>query len=491
MTRRIPASLAFLALTLAGCSHASLPTAPVADAVIPALPSGTAPVIAAGSIVGATPIATGDMLQAPIGLYQLSVDPVTLTALFKPTMYRAVAETDDLYDLSLENLLAPDSLKVLNVTADADSVLVTYSFTHPFAAPTAIDAPATGKNRADLGFAGRVVLLADVDSPIEHTWFDGAAPVILNPALIRNADGFLNPAGLLSLNGYVANTFPYQALVHEANDGNREGIPTGALGKGNYDKDTGWQRDQFGASNTGWTGYGILHQGQSVTNTIEVDLAALQAGARLDLDVAILAKYVDPRGGSTLAEKKANRLPGATPDTAKFVYREPHGALDLETLRYVGASNDLALNNGTSTTELGFTVVDWDARASETLETDLSLEPLANRVAPGTAGIADLDLCLPGILGDASTVVTWDAATTVHNNDTAIGGDSGVDTGWAGDAIYFLNTLNNVVAANQSRGTYTGVVRATDPEDALPIGDRTALTPDLIPFTVNRPRLQT
>ncbi|MEO7993660.1 MAG: hypothetical protein ABI743_04610, partial [bacterium] len=494
MTRWTPSwtTLAVVALVTVGCSHATpFEVAPSAatPSQSPRLPGATyAP--GGAALLGGT-VVDRDAQQAALAIYTLQLDPATLQASLTPQVVRQGQENDDLYELPLDNLVSPGSFTVLEVKADADSVDVTWQFTHPFKAPADVTAPATAANRADLGISGRVAFLAEVSSATGNTFFQdtpGDLTVILNPSLLQNPDGFVKPAGLLALSGFTANTFPYQALVDERNNGNRIGISNDADVRGNYDAGNGWQREDFGATNDGFTGYGILHQGQAVTRTIRFSLAALQTGQTIALDVAILAKYVDPRGGATLPEKKANRLPGAAADVTKFCYREPHGSLDIEAFRFQGQVGNIAANSGDSA-ELRFTVVDWDARATETAQANLATEITTSRVNIGASGAPAIGVCIPGVIGDPTGVTVW-PSNALKDDDTPIGGDAGQDTGRPGDGLYYSNNIVNFVTG-QTRGIYYGVARAVDPEDASSFPTpRLYLDANLAPLSTNLPRVR-
>ncbi|HYE79585.1 MAG TPA: hypothetical protein VEI97_16480, partial [bacterium] len=462
MPRALSVSLTAIAASTclglaAGCNGAS-PLAPAGDPIA----SPVAPQTHSGAANLGTPLAAGPGLaEAPLALYRLSLDPATLQGSFTPLAARGLQQTDDVFDLSVDNFLQAGSLTISRITANPRTVDITYRFTHPFRAPSDPTAPATAANRADLGIAGRVLFLADVTPGPDNTFFAGADPVILNSRLVTNADGYFAPKALLGLSGFGANTFPYKMLGDETYDpdtGFREGVSNGGDVTGNYDPMVGWQRDTLGPDNAGWTGYGVLHQGQVALNTISVSQEALREGERFDVDVAVLAKYADPRGGATGIEKRANRLPADPPDVSKFVYRMPHGALDVQRVTFLREDGTL-LTNSNSTTRVRFHVEDWDARATETAEDDLANEPMASKVAKLESGVPTLEVSAPGIIGDASAVTIFDPATTLINDDSGFGGDAAADTGVPSDALFYRGTLTNTVTTGQVRGTSIAVVR--------------------------------
>jgi len=303
---------------------------------------------------------------------------------------------------------------------------------------------------------------------------------IANTSLIDNADAYWSPEELLTLTT-AANLFPYQTMIDESGpDGSRDVQSNGGNPTGNFGTD-GWTRSEFGAGNADWTGFGVLHQGQASTRTLQLDRATLEAGNTFTLDVAVVAKYNDPRGGLSGVEKRGNRLPPASPDAQKFAYRMPHGALDVERLTLQSTDGDFVPNTISSQT-LRFQVIDWDARGIETGAAELAEDMDVTTVAVGESGVPSLAVCIPGVLGDATVIDTWDAATLI-DDDTAYGGDAGQDAGHPGDALFFEKLITKNAGSGQSDGDYTGMVRATDVETAIAGGLTIALDGDLAPVT--------
>lgn len=432
----------------------------------------------------------GDSSHTALALFTITVDPAAQLGVAQLKETRTGQQTDDVYELAIGNFITSDTLRVESVETTGHAVELHYSVTHPFKAPTELDSAPSASNRADLAVSGRVAFLIDVEDPAGNRFFSGDGEVIVNTDLVANADGYYSPGGLLNLTGFTANTFPYKVLVDETLDprvGQSDGLPrsNGGSATGNYDPLTGWQRDTLGPRFDGWTGYGVMHHGQTVYNTLTLNRDPLLAGERFAFDAAIIVKYEDPRGGLNANEKRGNRLPPATPDLAKFVYREPHGALDIERIAFEGEGGTF-LTNQVSGNELRFRVVDWDARATTTTFPDLSQDlSSASTVAQGEAGAPTLAVCIPGVLGDASTVVTLTAAA-LTDNDSQVGGDPSADSGVPGDALYYKETISKTVLSGQTAGTYVGLVRAIDVEDGT--SSVLPLQEDLAPVTVNLPR---
>jgi|GEM_PF-1027390 len=485
----VPSLAATFALLALGCGGGSGSQSPLAPATPSANDPLAAPVLpdAISSVqAGLGGVAmNGAISESALAIYTLDIDPVALTATASLKATREAAANDDLYLLSIDSFLKSDSLKVTGIGATADTVDIKYTIEHPFPqASNPTGTPNGSTNRADLGIAGRVLFLTDVASATGNTFFDetgiGGSSVIANTDLVANADAYYTPAGLLSLSG-TANTFPYKTLVDETGTGSRVGVTNGGTPQGNFGAD-GWTRDELTA---GWTGFGVLHQGQVTEGSVALNRSALSAG--FTLDVAVLAKYNDPRGGTTPDQKKANRLPPAAADATLFAYRMPHGALDVEHIAFEGDGGGFWTNMISGST-MDFTVTDFDARATETIETDLALDLAFGTVAIGESGLPSLGVCIPGVLGDATEIDVWDPVTTVVDDDSSIGGDAGMDSGEPGDSLYYSKLVSKGLVGGQTDGTYRGMVRATDVEDALDPGLTIPLDGTLAPLSANLPR---
>ncbi|MEO7993308.1 MAG: hypothetical protein ABI743_02830 [bacterium] len=410
--------------------------------------------------------------ESTLGLLRLTIDPATLSATVADAALRSAQQTDDQYQLDIAKFLAPADFTITGVEGTADTLDIHYTVRHPFAAASQLDFPATAVNREDLSIAGRVLFMADVPTPLGHTFFTGTDQVVANTALCGNPDGYYKPAGLVNTTGFNANTFPFKALVDETLDARttRKGtlLSNNLDMAGNYLSVTGWDRSNISTTNDGWTGYGILHQGQAASNTLSIRRSALGDSA-FSLDVVVLAKYTDPRGGLNSFQKRANRLPPQLADIHKFVYREPHGALDLEKIEFLGATGDYWANV-VSASVLQFHLVDWDARALESSLTNLAEDDNIMRVPQGASGAPTLSVCIPGVLGNDTVVVPMGGAA-LTDDDAMWGGDTIPDTGKPRDPLYYQASLTKLVLAGQTAGTYTGMVRVEDPENLIDTSD--------------------
>lgn len=476
-------ALAALATTLIGCSGGgkgpASPAVHIPDAVdleSSALPGGDAmPGLAGTSVLGG---------------YTWRVDPSANQATVEG--WRAGTQTDDIYHLSVDAFFQARNLRITGISRTATTLDISYEVSHPFNGPVNPTAPATAANRADLGIAARMLFLLDIPAaadPADYTYFGGEA--IANTRLIGNADGFYQPRGLLTNTGGLStNTFPYKLLVDEAAgaEGNRVGIGNGGAGIGNYrPTEGGWQLGtlSFSGQNNGWTGYDVLHQGQAASSVVSLNLAEIGASG-FSFDTAVVAKYLDPRGGTTSTQKRANRLPANPFDVTKFVYRMPLGALDCSLVRSLGESGGLVANSPTSTTTVRFHVRDFDARALETTRPDVSEDTDPTTVHVGSSGVPTVTIDVPGVSNSPATLA-------VADDDTAYGGDAGQDSGIARDPLFFEGTVfNSAGTSGQVNGTMYGLLKIEDPENLIDrSGYEFALDPNLTPLTSNQPAVVT
>ncbi|HYE80314.1 MAG TPA: hypothetical protein VEI97_20245 [bacterium] len=464
---RSPWPVAILAAALAaGCGS---PT--------PLLPADhpTAAVSAAGPLVSTL----GG--HATLGIYTLRIDPDTAATAVE-VAWRQTAATDDIYEFSPGAFMPAPVLRVDAVDITPTTVDLRYRVRHPFAAPADPAAPASASNRADLGIAGRLLFLGDVPSADGFTFF---GDIVTNHALVWNADGYLEPRGMLEFPGYTANTFPYKLLVDETlnprtSTATSNPISNGGVMTGNYLPGIGWQRGNLGQNRDAWTGFGVLHQGQEASNMVALNRLALGAGP-VELKVALIAKYTDPRGGATGFEKRLHRLPPETPDIGAYVYRQPHGALDIDRIRNVNSTGVFVANTVSSAT-VRFRVIDWDARAPETTLPDLAQEPDPMKVAIGESGTPSLAISIPGITGGPDSII--ELVDDPDDDDSAWAGDTDQDTGYPGDGLFYEEQVTKEAGTGQGMGIFVGLVRATDPEASLTGRDwYRALGEDLVPVT--------
>ncbi|MEO7992835.1 MAG: hypothetical protein ABI743_00420 [bacterium] len=469
--------LGLLALSALGC-HSGGGTLVTPDGAGAGLPPLTVPGIHLGA-----PQQQGDNTQSAVGIYTIDVDPVQMTANAHLKESRAASANDDLYELDISQFLRTESFVIAGIIPKPTTLEIYYIFKHPFQAPTnPLGTPNGTTNRADLGISGMVLFPVDVPSATGNTYFGSG---IANTSLIANADAYWYPGGLVATTG-IANTFPYKVLVDETvlGNGSRIGIPNNGDPRGNYGAD-GWTYAEFGPSNTSWTGYGVLHQGQATGGMVALNRTAI-AGSSFSMDAVIIAKYNDPRGGDSAPVRKSHRLPPETPDNHAFAYRMPHGSLDVEKIQFMGETGGF-IPNIISASTLRFRVTDWDARATETAMTELFLETDGSLVDIGESGLPSLAVCIPGVTGNDSSFVTIPPAAVTDNDVGYSGGDATQDSGRPGDALFYSASVTKTIQSGQSQGIFTGMVQAKDPEITLVPGLVTVLDSALAPLSSNLP----
>lgn len=416
--------------------------------------------------------------------WRLTIDATADAATLEPGRTSAAAGGMS-FLLALDQVMPLASVVLNRVARQGEELHLTYTVRHPFPPPDLTKAPGA-KNRADLGFAARCVFGLDVTAAIpgQTSFFDG--DVILEPAIIRNADGYIQPGSAIPFGPRTATAFPFQTLIDERGTGNRLNLSNAGKATGNYQPSVGgWQRHNLGTGDQiRWTGYGFLHQGQAAQKTLIIDRAALLArGGAAQLDLHLLAKYTDPRGGTGLAEKLANRIPPTLSKPDQFAYRLPYAALDVEGAGVAAAGPGLLPNDPASNGPLVIRVTDWDARASESMAESFFEESDLTKVPAGTAGPPAVRVHLPSLMPAPVTL-------TLLDDDSPWGGDAAADTGHPGDELAYHATITNTLGTGttQEAGYYLGVAEITDPEFGL---DRRAwelpLHPDLTPLAEAMP----
>lgn len=436
--------LALAALTgalvlLSACGrHAAAPTSP--DTTASATSSVPSYVMRSGG-------------QSLVGMFHLELDPSTMTPTVTPIVGRttqAQPPQNFVFDLDIANFLNKESFNVTGLETDIDgNLVVSFTHAHPFGAPNFAN-QISGTNRADLGYTGQLLLLADSTS---EAFFAGGTT--LDPTMIVAPDGYMNPTDLLSATGLTNNTFPYVLLADDGED-NRVGVTNGGTPSGSYDiPGGGWQRSNIGGTNDGWTGFDYIHGGQTIANSFTVSKGALANG--LSLDVAILIKYVDPRGQTG----KTRRFPPEPADVSAFAYRLPYASLDVSKMVADQGSYSVGTTIG-SLTGIQVDMRDWDAGATEAASADLGAETDVSLIEPGASGTPVLELDAPALSSTASTLL------------------AGSGTGLPGDEIAFAGSITNALGT-AADGIYYACLRATDPSDAIDdSGYHFGVDPDLI-----------
>lgn len=377
---------------------------------------------------------TPDSLLIP---FDLTLNLETLSADITPRPERGAAAQGFMYGLDIANFMTREHLRVagLSFTPTGD-VRITFRHAHPFPAVNTAQ-PAVGLNRADLGYTGRLLILAD--GPTE-TFFSGVAR--LDPSLVIDPDGYVNPGDLLAQTGFTANTFPYMLLVDELKD-NRPGISNMGVMSGSYNPaQGGWQQSNLGPNRTGWTGFDYLHGGQACVNSFVLRRSRVTGGP-INIPLAVLIKYTDPKGVGV----GSKRIPPATPEVTRFAYRLPHAALDCS--RISGMNTPLIGNTAGSSAGVQFRIRDWDAQAVQAGDTDLSDEANVSLILPGTNSFPTVEISAPAFTNVPVTILP-----------------GGANTGVPGDELTYVGSVTNALGTAPG-GPANALIRATDRDDGV------------------------
>ncbi|MEO7993762.1 MAG: hypothetical protein ABI743_05125, partial [bacterium] len=258
--------LACLAAISLGCHQGMEPTAPAVEALA-VTPNQSPALFQRGESVS--------------GLFAVQVDPACLSATITTADSRnAQAQPPQAlsYDIDISKFVKSPNLLVRRVSQDPDNhdLILTIEFRHPFQAPN-FAGSISAKNRADLGFTGRLLILADQNR--QSLAVPGEGTYRFDPTYVVNPDGYCAVVDLLRQSGITSNLLPYRLLADEALD-DRAGVSNGGVMTGNYNAATGgWQQANAGTGSNGWTGYDYIHGGQVVDTTLVLNFAALASTA--------------------------------------------------------------------------------------------------------------------------------------------------------------------------------------------------------------------
>lgn len=418
--RWLPVS-AVLAL-LAGCSSSSGVTSPTpANSDLSSSPPSQSGALEYNLVSGS---------QSLVGAYDVSIDLSTLAVTTTPVAARSGATSPPqgfIYDLDIENFLTPScaatgpSFEFDSASYDVNGDLeLGFTDRHPFCAPD-FTAAISSRNRADLGYTGRLVVLAETRS---DSFFGGE--VTTDPAMVVGADGYVDVGDLL-VSTVTNDTFPYVLLADD------EAAPDG-----NYVAASGgWQR----ATALPWVGKDYVHHGSEHSNTLTLSSVVL-AASPVNFRVAVVIKYTDPRGvtGRTM------RFPPAVTAPQSFSYRVPEYSLDASKVQVL--STAIEVGGIGDSQPVDFAARDWDVAATE--NADIFAQDDVSLVRTGSAGE-------PTLLIDAPDL----AAAPTAGSVTSVGA-----TGVPGDEIQYTGTLTNSLGTAVD-GDYFGLAQFTDPAAAL------------------------
>lgn len=377
-----------------------------------------------------------DRALGVMGTWDFRIDLDLLTA--EVTMNRSASAQPPQalgYQIEIVDFLAPRDFEVTAVRRGlGDALEVLWRHRHPFPAPNLAN-PITAKNRADLGYTGYLVLVSDA---VTGSYFGDALEVAQGDAI---APDVYVPIGDLRNPGSPEDRlFPAWLLVDEVRD-SRDGISNKDVMTGSYDvPGGGWQQSNLGASGVDWTGFDYLHGGQSTTGMVSFHLPP--ATGAIEVELAILAKWTDPRGQGGMTR----RLPPIPADVSAFAYRLPYSALDQSQIIVPGALEFDA--TGASPTAIVIAMRDWDAQANQAATANLGAESDVSLIQPNAQGAGSLRL---DVAGQPPLTLTL--------------------AGGTGDPLAPFRYGGAISAGALTPGTGWGLIEAVDPEDDDPVAN--------------------
>jgi len=375
--------------------------------------------------VGAVLSDGAGMMNGVLGLWSLDQDPKTQEAFLSPIRYGS--DQGDLFALSIRPFLKADSLQLTGVEPGPGGTNYNIRFKHPFPMPADLDRPATAAKRADLFlFDVELLVLADgTDSFFADT-------VTTNLDIIRNADGYRRLGPMLDASTFGidnADTFPYRVLSnYNAADPN-----------GNYSIVSGWNASTLLTA----TGYDVVPQGATIDSTL-LGPSSLPAGVA----VAIIAKYMDPRGGVTIDEKRANRLPEPG-NPAAFGYYLPEAAGDCAVIT-VTVDGELREGDTTDEAQVHVALLDWDHLSTVATTFPDPANPTNIQAASTPANLA---LSIPALKNS-------------HFSNAVDEPTDGVISEWAHKRVAVTNVLNTIEPPAQGFLDVPGLLRIGDTQDS-------------------------
>ncbi|MEO7993301.1 MAG: PKD domain-containing protein [bacterium] len=335
VSRPLPIASALLCLLFAfglGCSHG--------DSDAPVTPTAALPVLGAPF---AEAVSADGMASGVLGIYWLERDAENPTQA-QLQLSRTGEAQGDLYALSIRPFLTASSLTVQSSVAGPNNTTdYTLRFVHPYTIPANFTPPATATKRMDLFIFDVNLLLAVTGT---DTFFSNALKTNWNampsPSGFRQAGPLFDPATVGVSNG--TNVFPYQLV----------GNISSTSPAGNYDAAGGWSGNEWFAP----TGYDTVPQGATIDTVMRISNTI-----PTPLPLVVLAKYMDPRKGTTAVEKRANRLPSST-DPTKCRYFLPEACGDLQRIGTIQAGT-LTHTTSTEVVNVSATLLDWDNAATK------------------------------------------------------------------------------------------------------------------------------
>ncbi|HYE76774.1 MAG TPA: hypothetical protein VEI97_02200 [bacterium] len=326
--------------------------------------------------------------------------------------------------------MGPAHLQLLGSAAGpAGTTDYTFRFTHPFDLPPDLEPPATAAKRLDL-FIFDVNLAAVAEGT--DRFFGGA--VTLNAGAMPNCTGLRSLSPLLdpaTFGAVQATVFPYRLLSNYS----------AANPRGNYNPVNAWGDHWLDPP----SGYDVIPHGGQATATVR-----LSNSLPTPLPLVVIAKYMDPRGGTDGPTRRRNRLPDPG-DPAALRYYCPEACGDLQAILPEVRGN-VADTDPTQEASVVAKVLDWDAAAVKADPWPDPQDPLKiSEVSRPTAAEASFP--------------TLQAAGPFPA--TAYGASYGAAQEWV-DITFQITNPDGQVEVPPGGGTVQGLVRVRDTQDTTP-----------------------
>ena len=485
---------------------------------IPDLPDATGMPDAESSAAVTFPLALGQN-ETTLGIFRLRIDPQTLSHTEEvltlprgasgPNTQADVITTDLAGLASVEGFPVGDLFDATGLALDAaGNLVIEYDHEHPF--PTPDDGLELGQpmytpndltKRLDLVYTGRIVFLVERDTTRHTETFFGTSGLIKpNPEAVHRPDGYLHTPVTGTDNDIIfddidnndftlflgsdddpidwqdTDTFPYMLLKKDDDEGNYQS-------QSNID---GWARTFI---DEGWTGFDVIYHGEEVAGsvTIDKDWLAEAEGGEWVIDLAILAKWADPKGEKL--DPPATNVdrwgPTGNPDDEdRFAYRFPHAALDVSritldpTLDTVNGRRIVFVDETTNGTGNLPTILvrDWDSEGTEHTGSPVHLRTLSNvdAIPDGAAGEPTGAIHCPAISSTEFSLTFDNAGTGLPDEEYEFSGTLTNHNGFSNDITDLAPAMIRMIDPENSLANQTtwyglnGVVPDADPLEVDP-----------------------
>ena len=364
--------------------------------------------------------ATGNM-----GVFRVEIDENLNAEVIMP---RSAQAQGDRFLLGVDQFFQPSDILAKSIRLTPQNALeLTIGFSHPFDRPADLIGPPTALKRLDLHIFN---VWAGILAEGNEQFFGGA--VTTNTSALLNPDSFREVGGLVTGDdGLAANVFPGKWVADQSGANTDPALD-------NYDEtDNGWEASELQDPQ----GFGVFPQGASVDITFVLDPGT--NGGPIATNFVVLADYMDPRGGDTPPEKRANRLPDPI-DPTLLRYFLPWAAGDLQA---IDATAQQLGEEAASVANVTLRITDLDADAPTTATPgDWPNNANLNEM-PFSSDIVGVNTSFPaGVTASAPTE------------------GAGSGNGLPGTPKIWEFTLTNDLPL--TAGDYVGLVEVVDEEDA-------------------------